>query len=161
MKYKGVELKEADGKDYPLGPTPRKKMLVWELDDVGAPIEREVLGCYDGEWVATHSGGGVETWAHAAEIPHQKTLTELACEVWDKNKLFPYAVHPKNVQLTREEKDRCVDVREEDIMLYGHAMSCRCYTFIIHPECCDIVKAMAKRLAEQDDAHPTVIFFGE
>lgn len=67
MNYKGKELKEANGKDYPLGMTP-KKMLVWTNDGC-EPYEKEVLGFYGEYWIADSKTLGVSTWKHAAEIP--------------------------------------------------------------------------------------------
>lgn len=71
MQYKGKELKEANGKDYPLSNTP-KNMLVWDDSD-DDPYEREVLGFFKGFWVIANSvGRGVIQWLHAAEIPTEE-----------------------------------------------------------------------------------------
>lgn len=160
MKYNGMELKEADGKDYP--PSAPKSMLVWDKNHIICHV-REVIGFINGRWAAVDGAKGAGTcdWDYAAEIPKQKTLAELAREIRNKNKLFPYIIHPEDVSLTREERDCCIGVGEESILLHGPAMDCAPCTLIIHPACCDIVKAMAKRLAESNAAHPTVIFFGE
>lgn len=69
MKYKGKELKEANGADYPLG-NPPKKMLVWTGNSI-KPIERDVLGFYRGLWL-TPSVMGVNQYAYAAEIPAEE-----------------------------------------------------------------------------------------
>lgn len=73
MKYNGMEVHEAEGRDYRLGMTP-KKMLVWDNAQY-TPFERDVLGFFNGSWVAADScGKGVCQWLHAAEIPTEETL---------------------------------------------------------------------------------------
>lgn len=68
MTYNGLELVEADGKNYQLGPTP-KRMFVWDDCD-GVLMERDVLGFFNGFWIAAFPDGkGVHNWHHAAEIP--------------------------------------------------------------------------------------------
>lgn len=68
MKYNGQEVKEANGEDYQLSPTPRK-MLVWDHASVVAK-EKEILGYHNGVWIAPYAlGRGVEFYYHAAEIP--------------------------------------------------------------------------------------------
>lgn len=69
MNYKGHKLKEANGADYPLSNTP-KKMLVWDSNTV---LKIDVLGYYNGQWVAKNEGEnhGTSSWLHAAEIPEE------------------------------------------------------------------------------------------
>lgn len=72
MKYNGREVEEANGTYYHLGMTP-KRMFVWNFDDDAIIVEREVLGFFQGIWIAANNEGtGVTQWRHAAEIPTAK-----------------------------------------------------------------------------------------
>lgn len=81
MNYKGKELIEANGVDYPLGNTP-KKMLVWDYETL---FEFNVLGYYNGKWVVANSvdNHGTSSWLHAAEIPTEEE-TLLTCRELSK-----------------------------------------------------------------------------
>lgn len=83
MKYKGMEVSEADGRDYKLSDKP-KRMLVWD----GAPynaLEKEVLGFFQGRWIAANiNGTGVCQWLHAAEIPTPTVRPFKSAEELDK-----------------------------------------------------------------------------
>lgn len=83
MKYKGMEVTEANGADYPLSSTP-KKMLVW-YDGAITPIVADVLGYYNGYWLAADDADkGVVSYGHAAEIPQaeEKLLTNREISRW-------------------------------------------------------------------------------
>lgn len=71
MNYKGKELKEANGAEYPLTLTTHE-MLVWR-DGEDVLYKRGVLGFFQGFWITPNIvGKGVIQWYHAAEIPAEE-----------------------------------------------------------------------------------------
>lgn len=84
MKYNGREVEEANGTYYHLGMTP-KRMFVWNFDDDAIIVEREVLGFFQGTWIAANNEGtGVTQWRHAAEIPKPTVRSFTSAEELDK-----------------------------------------------------------------------------
>ena len=72
MQYKGKEIIEANGADYPLTNTPHK-MLVWNEYGYSEPkcYEKNVLGYWGRHWYAISNINKDSLFAydHAAEIP--------------------------------------------------------------------------------------------
>lgn len=150
MKYKGMEVIEADGKDYPLSTEP-KEMLVWYGDNCKMEV-KEVLGYYRGRWIANHTTGiGVSEWEYAAEIPRQKTIVEWSNEIYDKTKYYPYIVCHNDRQFTEQENQCAIRVCERSLLTFLKELRCPNYTFVVLPECCDLVKDMFSHIVDDND----------
>lgn len=162
MNYNGKNIEEADGKDYPLSLT-TKRMLVWDNGQY-SPFERDVLGFFQGFWVAADNyGKGVCQWLHAAEIPKQPTIADYLKELHRNTGNYPYVVHPNSRPITKDE-EYAIDVPERSLLLYIHHLVEPSNTFVVLPGCSETVKTMFRVLNGYHRIrapHADIVFIGK
>lgn len=148
MQYNGQEVIEANGSDYQVSSKP-KRMLVW-VDNM-EPFEHDVLGFFNGAWLATdHINGGVDHYYHAAEIPKEPTLLERLQEIKRETGHYAYVVY-KNHTLTAHEAEYAVSVNEEAFLYHAESIASPDKTFIVLRECSSLVLDMFRYIVNHKD----------
>lgn len=87
------------------------------------------------------------------------TLAEYLDDIHSKTTYYPYVVCSKDRQLTEQEKRWCVEVSEIALLKFSYELGFDEYTFVVLPDCCDVVKDMFRCIGDNNASHAEVVFF--